>query len=153
MVLAALEWHGPGVLLEANHRRSAFLVQAVEQLGMADRIRVVSERAEVAGHDGALRASIDVVVSRAFGPPAVTAECGGPFLTPGGLLVVSEPPVVEGGADLGDRWDVSGVATVGLDRPIGVHAGGAGYVVMRRTDHAPTELPRRTGVPRKRPLF
>lgn len=153
LVLSVLEWSGRGVLVEANHRRATFLAYAVASLALADRITVVTERAEVAAHDPALREAVDVVVSRSFGPPAVTAECGGPFLARGGLLIVSEPPVVEGGTPLGDRWDVRGMAGVGLGRPLGVRSGGAGFVVVQRTGDIPASLPRRTGVPRKRPLF
>lgn len=152
LVLALLEWRVRGVLLESNRRRSEFLVGAVERLGLSDRVSVVNERAEVAGHDLVLRGGFDVVVVRGFGPPAVTAECGGPFVASDGLLVVSEPPTDEV-TGLGDRWRAQVVTDIGFGTVRGVHAGTAGFAVLTRTASVPPSIPRRTGVPRKRPLF
>lgn len=92
-VVLAVVWPGTTVvLLDAQHRRAAFLTEAVRRLGVATRVEVCEGRAEVLGHRAALRGSFDAVVARAFGRPAVTAECAAPFIRPGGVLVVSEPP-------------------------------------------------------------
>ena len=74
----------PAVLLDASERRTAFLSEAVLELGWADRVHVVRARAEEAGsvHSG-FRAGFDVVWARSFGSPPVTAECAAPFLKPG----------------------------------------------------------------------
>mgnify|MGYP001337996822 CR=1 FL=1 len=48
------------------------------------------------GHDDVYRESFDVVVARAFGPPSITAECAAGLVAPGGLSIVSEPPVDPG---------------------------------------------------------
>ncbi|HLI55059.1 MAG TPA: RsmG family class I SAM-dependent methyltransferase [Acidimicrobiales bacterium] len=79
------------VLLEASRKRSAFLAEAVRRLDLEGRVSVAAERAEEAGL-GPLRGSFDLVVARSFAAPAVTAECGAPFLRSGGLLIVAEPP-------------------------------------------------------------
>src|SRR5205085_1444019 len=80
------------VLLDANLRRTSFVGEAVATLELTRRVTVVRARAETSGRDPACRGSFDLVVARGFGRPAVTAECGAPFLRTGGLLVVSEPP-------------------------------------------------------------
>ena len=80
------------MLLDANERRGALLVQAIADLGWVGRVQVVVARAEDAARDSGLRGAFDLVTARSFGPPAVTAECGAPFLSVGGRLVVSEPP-------------------------------------------------------------
>ena len=108
LVLAAAWPDAEFILLDSNHRRTAFLVETVHALGWDERARVICERAEVAGHDAALRGSADFVVSRSFGSPAATAECGAPFLSVGGLLVVTEPPPP---VDSETRWPLSGSAT------------------------------------------
>lgn len=137
-----VEW----VLLEGSSRRAEFLNQVVEALLLGDRVRVVAERAEVAGR-GPLRGSVGLVVSRSFGRPAVTAECGAPFLSEGGRLVVSEPA---GGSS--ERWPVEGLASLGLSlgssytSPLAVQ-------VLVQSAPCPTRYPRRTGIPAKRPLF
>jgi 16S rRNA (guanine527-N7)-methyltransferase len=156
-------------LLDASQRRTAFLLDAVDELGVADRVAVVRGRAEELAHDPALRGQFDVVVARSFAKPAVTAECAAGFLVVGGTIIVSEPPTsleglpAEGPAtthaeaqdgELVDehgslRWDEAGLARLGLER-----AGRqAGCQVLRAVSPCPERYPRRVGIPAKRPLF
>lgn len=136
------------VLLDAVARRTAFLADAVTQLGWADRVTVVTGRAEELARSPAHRHRYDVVTARSFGPPAVTAECGAPFLAVGGVLLAADPP---GGK--AERWPPDGLAAVGLV-DVGVVSTGGGTVrrllAERRCDE---RFPRRVGVPAKRPLF
>lgn len=132
------------VLLDSMVRRTGPLEDAVAELGLGDRVTVVTARAEEAGHDPALRGSFDAVTARSFGAPAVAAECGAAFLLLGGRLVVSDPP---DGA--GDRWPASPLARLGL-RVTG-HPEGCSVLVQHES--YPPDRPRRTGVPAKRPLF
>jgi 16S rRNA (guanine527-N7)-methyltransferase len=148
LVLAA-RWPGTAVtLLDGGTERAAFLSSAVEQLGWTDRVSVAAGRAEVLGRTG-LRGGFELVVARAFGPPAVVAECGAPFLGEDGLLVVSEPP----GAD-GSRWDhPTALAELGITAEPLRTTGGHAFQPLRATGPCPDRYPRRTGVPSKRPLF
>ncbi|MBV8980010.1 MAG: class I SAM-dependent methyltransferase, partial [Acidimicrobiia bacterium] len=79
-------------LVEANGRRARFLQQALHQLALGSRARVRPDRAELVGRDPSERGAHDAVVARGFGAPAVTVECGAPFLRVGGRLLTSEPP-------------------------------------------------------------
>jgi 16S rRNA (guanine527-N7)-methyltransferase len=136
------------VLQEASTTRAAWLEEAVEVLGWVDRIQVDARRAEEAGHDPARRHSALVVTARAFGKPAVTAECGAPLLRAGGVLVVAEPP---NGAS---RWSADGLALLGLERAWwGAVTPEAHFAVLRAVGACPERYPRRTGVPNRRPLF
>jgi len=128
-------------------RRTAFLDDAVARLGLADRVTVRTARAEDAGRDATLRGQADVVVARGFGPPPVTAECAAPFLRVGGALVVSEPPASEG-----QRWAEGGLDVLGL-RLEATLVGPPAFVRLRQVAVCPTLYPRRSGVPRKRPLW
>ena len=139
------------VLLDAAERRCRFLEEAVAGLGWADRVRVVRARAEEAGRREDLRGSFDLVVARGFGPPAVTAECGAPFLRVGGTLVVSEPPTEDGMGPTA-RWPKEGVMVLGL-RLAGTWLRPFHYQVMEQAEPCPDRFPRRTGIPAKRPLF
>jgi 16S rRNA (guanine527-N7)-methyltransferase len=133
-------------LLEGSTNRARFLCEATTQLGVADRITVIAERAESAGR-GPLRGRCGLVVARGFGAPAVTAECAAPFLEPGGRLIVTEPP---GG--LPERWNAEGLVQLGLrvgDRV----TGRTSYQVLIQDHRCPDRFPRRVGVPAKRPLF
>ena len=149
LVLARLRWPATRwVLVEARERRCEFLRDEARRLGVIARVEVRTERAEVAGRDPALRGTVDVVVARGFGRPAVTAECAAPFLRVGGHLVVSEPP---GGRPQG--WTGAGLTELGLERT--AHGPGTGftYAVFRAVRACPDRFPRRTGLPAKRPLF
>jgi 16S rRNA (guanine527-N7)-methyltransferase len=136
------------VLVESGVRRAAFLREAVVQLGVADRVAVVEERAEVVGRRTECRGTFDLVVARSFGPPAVVAECAAPLLRVGGRAVVSEPP---GGAPA--RWPAAGLARLGLAFEVSVQSAGATYQALLQTSRCPDRYPRRVGVPAKRPLF
>lgn len=136
------------VLVEANGRRAAFLRAAVATVGLTGRVRVIEERAEVAGRDPALRDRCDVVVARSFGPPAVVAECAAPLLTIGGRAVVSEPP---GGTP--SRWPVEGLRVLGMVPGDLVVRGQASFRILLQEQRCPDRYPRRTGIPGKRPLF
>lgn len=136
------------VLLDARQRRTAFLRDAVERLGLAPRVEVVEERAEVAARRPGLRGTAGAVVARAFGPPPVTAECAVGFLRVAGVLVVSEPP--EG--DPAGRWPGEALEALGLSDAEVCRTGGGRFVRLTKTrddDH----WPRRVGIPAKRPLW
>jgi 16S rRNA (guanine527-N7)-methyltransferase len=151
--LVLAEWwpEAEFVFLDSSRRRTQFLREAVDALGWANRARVVAERAEVAGRDPSLRTGRDVVVSRAFGPPAVTAECGSPLLAVGGVLVVSEPPG-EAGPDGAVRWPPSGLSELGME-VLEARREPFAYQTLLQSGPCPDRFPRRTGVPVKRPLF
>ena len=151
LVLVGMWPHCRATLLDAGERRCAFLAESVDQLGWADRVTVVRSRAEEAGRQPDMRGAFDLVVARSFGPPAVTAECGAPFLDGGGRLVVSEPPGDGPGAG-SDRWPEAGLAELGL-RAGGVWREPFHYRAFVRERPCPDRYPRRPGIPAKRPLF
>jgi hypothetical protein len=145
LVLAAGAPQSRWILVDAQRRRTAFLVDAVIRLGFEERIEVRCQRAEEVGR-GLVRATIDVVVARSFGTPANTAECAAPLLRLGGSLVVAEPP----GAP--DRWSSSGLGQLGLEEAAVLSTPIAARRFVLRTA-CPERYPRRNGLPRKRPLF
>ncbi len=135
------------ILLDGGAGRASFLTEAVERLGLAHRVTVVAQRAEEAGR-GPLRGTLDVVVARSFGPPAVTAECAAPFLKTQGILLVAEPP----GQLIAGRWDVDGLASLGLTLATRSEEGTSWQSLVQSVP-CPDRYPRRTGIPNKRPLF
>jgi len=160
-LILAERWPGAGaVLLDVNQRRARFLTEHVGSLGWEERVAVVSVRAEEAGRDPRYRGSQPVVTARSFGLPAVVAECGGPLLRVGGILVVSEPPLDQerdlpaDRAEVGhlDRWPSEALAELGL-RPAAFESAQFSYQVLRQETPCPPRYPRRTGVPEKRPLY
>jgi 16S rRNA (guanine527-N7)-methyltransferase len=150
LVLASARPDLEVVLLDANLRRTTFLDEAVASLDLSPRVAVVRARAEASGRDPSQRARFDLVVARGFGRPAVTAECGAPFLRVGGRMVVSEPPADT--AETPVRWPESNLAELGL-APLHVHREDFSYEVLIQTRLCPDAYPRRPGIPAKRPLF
>ena len=154
-LVVAVGWPEATVdLLEAGARRAAFLEQSTARLGLADRVTVLHERAEVCGRETGFRGCYDGVLARSFGRPGVVAECAAPLLKVGGWLVVSEPPgagePVE--ADQASRWPAEALGQFGLHPAEAVH-GEFDYRVLRQVAVCPERFPRRNGVPAKKPLF
>lgn len=148
LILATLWQDTQTVLLDASVRKARFLDWAVSTLGLRGTTTVICDRAESAAHDPSLRQRLRVVTARAFGPPAVTAECAAGFLEVGGRLVVSEPP--EDAA--WERWSAR-TKVVGLELQETVIRRRHTYAVLRASCACPAGYPRRTGVPAKRPLY
>jgi len=153
LVLAHEVWPGTAwTFVDAQRKRTDFLAEAVEALGLDDRVVVVTERAEIIGRDAEHRRTYDLVVSRSFGRPAVVAECAAPLLRPGGRLVVSEPPAT----NVSDRWPTAPLATLGCaPAQAQVIGEGEGYHFVRidQAEVTADRFPRRVGIPTKRPLF
>jgi 16S rRNA (guanine527-N7)-methyltransferase len=128
--------------------RCELLTHSIEELGIEDRVSVLSSRAELAGHRPQWRERFDVVVARGFAAPGVTAECAAPFLRVGGLLCVSEPPASRSL----ERWPEAGCAEFGLQPVVAVETPNS-FAVLRQAATCPPRYPRRVGVPAKRPIF
>ncbi len=143
------------VLLDSNERRTEFLRHELARWsgrGSNDpaSVEVVRGRAEEIARAERFRGQFEMVSSRSFGLPPVTAECGAPFLRTGGLLVVSEPPE----ADESERWVEVGLAELGLGLGESLRIDGRfNYRVLPKLGETPSRYPRRVGVPSKRPLF
>ncbi len=158
LVLARYWPRSQAVLLDSAQRKTAFLSHAVRRLGWEDRVQVVRARAEDAGRVPDLRGGFEAVWARAFGSPPVTAECAAPFLSPGGLLVVSEPPLAEPGSvpqavdPASARWPREGLAELGLEPTLTLRTR-FGYQVLQQVTRCPERFPRRAGVAAKRPLY
>ena len=130
-------------LLDADGRRGGFLLHVCGLLGL-ERVRVMVARAEAAGHDPALRETQDLAVSRATAAPAVLCELCLPLLRTGGqllALVADAPAAVAGCAAAAERC---GGGSPAAPTPTLLR------VAKRRP--TPAELPRRAGLPRRRPL-
>ena len=98
-----------GRLLDGQLRRVRFLLDALEDLGIDDRVEAVHGRAEELAHEPAFRQVADVVTARSFAATGDHCECGVAFLRPGGVLLVAEPP-----EEVGDRWPADPLESLGL---------------------------------------
>lgn len=153
LVLAATMWPATRwTFLDAMAKRTAFLIEAVDALGIGERVEVVTARAEELGRQDEHRGAYDLVVARSFGAPAVALECAAPLLRVGGSFVGSEPPTVP----IEQRWPVDGVALLCGGIPTAITVEGVEpvhLVVIEQQEACPDRFPRRVGIPAKRPLF
>ncbi|MGH7357183.1 MAG: RsmG family class I SAM-dependent methyltransferase [Candidatus Rokuibacteriota bacterium] len=142
LVLAVAWPRARGTLLDSRRKAWAALEAAVAVLDLAPRIEVVCARAEILARAPAYREQFDLVVARAFGSPAVTAESAVGFLAPAGRLVVTEPPTPQPG-----RWPEAQLAALGF----GPAQPRPGYVEISRTGARVESWPRSR--PTKSPLW
>jgi 16S rRNA (guanine527-N7)-methyltransferase len=148
LVLLSRWPNSAGLLVEAMHKRAEFLRSAAKALEWSSRTTVYESRAEAAGRNLELREQLDLVVSRSFGPPAVTAECSAGLLRVGGSLVVSEPPETEG-----ERWPAPGLQEFGLELEAIVAQDDHHFAKIRKIAAINDRYPRRDGIPAKRPIW
>jgi 16S rRNA (guanine527-N7)-methyltransferase len=80
LAIARPDWHV--VMLDSNHKKSAFVQQAVIELALAN-AEAVTARVE----DYTPAARFDIVISRAFADLATFADSSARHLAPGGRLV------------------------------------------------------------------
>jgi len=151
LVLLAQWPDSTAVLVDAQEKRCRFLAEAVADLGWEDRAQVRCGRAEALARDPELRGAFGLVVARGFGPPPVTAECGVGFLSPAGMLAVTEPP--ETADPSNDRWPAGGLAELGFAPAVLLRSLQAGAACLKTVEIAGERWPRRDGVPGKRPLW
>jgi len=141
-------WGCHEVFLDSMEKRSNFLKEALELPGAPGSGQVVTARAEDAARWPEFDEKFDLVTSRSFGPPAVTAECAVRFLKVGGVLIVSEPPAER----TEERWNTAGLALLGLVAQ-GRSRYGTAYEVLIKESPTAREYPRASGTPKKKPLF
>ena len=132
-------------LLEADHRKAAFLTQTAARLGLE--VDVVAERAETAGR-GPLRETFDLATCRALAPMPVLAELCLPLVRVGGRLLAMKAEVEEAGGAIaalgGGEQAVVPAPSAARDRGV--------IVVVSKLSPTPSRFPRRPGVPAKRPI-
>ena len=121
-------------LLEAERRKCDFLRRFT---GMLPNIEVVWGRAEEQAVD-----SFGVALAKALAKPPVAAELCLPLVCAGGAAVLW----------VGESADSTAVSDVAGKLAAELEASSGGLLVLRKTGPTPAGFPRRSGMPRKRPL-
>jgi 16S rRNA (guanine527-N7)-methyltransferase len=146
LVLAARWRDTRTVLVESMHRRANHLRHEHAALMLGPAVEILEERAEVTARRPSYRERHQVVTARAFGTPPVVAEIAAGLVEVGGIVIVSEPPV----SDV-SRWPREPLAELGLGPAHVCIANDAHFAVLRKDRPAPDHMPRRVGIPAKRP--
>ena len=150
----ALLWpHIHVALLESTRKKTDFLLETVQRLGIAH-LSVICERAEMLAHDLDHREHYDWVSARALAPLSILAEWTLPFVKKGGMLFAIK----------GERIDEELKASRRAFRLLGApnpprrlaytRADGKSCVLLAfaKSERTPSPYPRRLGVARKSPL-
>jgi 16S rRNA (guanine527-N7)-methyltransferase len=140
-------------LVESVRKKADFLASTVADLAL-DGVTVVAARAEDLGREPELREHFDVAVARAVARLATLVELCLPLVRVGGTLIAWK------GADVAVEVDDAAFATArlggGPPRVIPYAIPGVPdvrhLVVVAKREPTPPELPRRPGMPAKRPL-
>jgi 16S rRNA (guanine527-N7)-methyltransferase len=138
-------------LLEATGKKAAFLERAARGLGL-DNVRVLTARAEEAAHDSRERERYDVVVARAVAPLPALVELTLPFVRVGGVLAAVKGSRAEQETAEGE----GAVRRCGggevQSRSLSADTPALRLLLIPKVSPTPPELPRRPGMPVKRPL-
>ena len=134
------------VFADRRSRSESFVSWAIGCLGMAGRAEFRLGEAALLAREPGLAGSFGLVVARAFGPPAITAECATGFLSLGGRLVAGEPEIADPA-----RWPEEPLARLGL----AVRSTGAAPRFVEFVKVAPHEVrfPRRPAAMQREPLY
>lgn len=152
MILAMACPQSRFTLVESHHKKSRFLKEVKEQLGLSN-VEINCNRAEELGQDISLRGSFSLCSSRAVAALNVMLEYGLPLLQVGGRMLLwkgrnyqqeieqAQNALKLLGGVLEDVW----LYTLMEERDRAI-------IVIRKDKATPKSYPRRVGVPSKRPL-
>ncbi len=139
-------------LLESVGKKALFLEHIARVLHLQD-VTVVVARSEDAAHLNAHRESYDLALSRAVAPLPSLLELTLPFCRMGGVLVAQKS--AEAKTEIEDAkpaaatigGELAGVLDIGISE-----LAGRCLIVYKKVANTPGRLPRRAGIPTKRPL-
>jgi 16S rRNA (guanine527-N7)-methyltransferase len=139
-------------LIESVGRKTAFITTAGKEAGLANAFAITA-RAEDVAREQAARESYDVVTARAVGRLSTLAELASPLLKPNGVLVAWKGKRDEEEEQQMARASVSLAMTPERILDVGHRAGSEHrhLHVLRKSAPTPTDLPRKSGMAKKRP--
>ena len=135
------------ILIERKKKRANFLLWAIKTLSVEERVEIICDEVENVARNKKYEESADFVTARSFGPPPTTAECACRLLKLRGFLVVSEPPTTT------KRWENPALEETGLISTKTYKQENGTFQVLQLQKNPGNRLPRRPGVPKKRPLW
>jgi 16S rRNA (guanine527-N7)-methyltransferase len=139
-------------LIESVGRKTAFIAQAASAAGIANAFAITARAEDVARNPEA-RESYDVVTARAVGRLSTLAELASPLLKPNGILIAWK-----GRRDEDEEAQLERASESLAMRPESIldvgHRAGSEHRhlhVLRKSAPTPPDLPRKSGMAKKRP--
>jgi 16S rRNA (guanine527-N7)-methyltransferase len=151
LCLAKPEWSM--ILIEGTKKKAKFLELAAAELGLAKRVRVEAERAELLGQ-GKLRDNADLVFCRALGRLNVVVELALPLLKIGGKLIAYKGP--KAGEEIEEAKKalqvLGGKLVECKEFMLPLSEEGRSLVIIEKTGQTPRAYPRTPGMPAQQPI-
>jgi 16S rRNA (guanine527-N7)-methyltransferase len=140
-------------LLEATGKKTVFLTEAVNTLGLSG-VVVLNTRAEEAGQRPEYRGKYDVAVSRAVASLDTLCELCLPFCRVGGSFIAMKKGDIQAEIEsAGEAIDILGAGLQGIrDIALSSLPDPRKLIVVDKIAQTPLEFPRRSGVPAKKPI-
>ena len=140
-------------LVESSESKCRYLRQMIRQMGL-EGSRVFCGRAEELAHDRGLRERSPVVVTRGVGQLAVVAEYCLPLCRVGGIFVAMKGPRATEELEKGEGAVSALGGRVEMVDTFRLPEGGEerALIIIRKANRTDPAYPRKTGIPRKRPL-
>ncbi len=141
------------VLLDSAAKKAAFLHHINHKLGL-DNVDIIVGRAEEIAHDGQYRERFDIVLSRGVAPLATLVELTLPFCVIGGSFIAQKKGAIDPEISQASRaisllgGRLREVRRVNLEE----FADKRQLVIIDKVSSTPPQYPRRSGMPKKRPL-
>ena len=153
LVLALVHPETQFILLDATRKKCQFLDQVLETLELKN-VNTLLSRAEEAGQDPSLRETFDFGIARSLAQLNILFEYVLPFLKPGGLCYaykgkLSKLEITRGEGAL---MELCGEIEEQKSYLLPISGKERSIVVSKKLDVCPEKYPRRTGIPKKRPL-
>ena len=140
-------------LVESNAKKCRFLEEVVEKLSL-DNTRVIRGRGEELAHESAFREKFDLSTARALGSLVVDLELTVPFLKIGGVALYYKGGGVN--EEIGRAREALSVLHAEIEEvwevKVPFRERRNFLVMVRKKGATPPSLPRRVGIPQKRPL-
>ena len=153
LVLAPLFPETHFCLLDATRKKIQFVEAVVKECGL-NNVSVRLGRAEDAGHDKNLRERFDIGIARSLAQLNILLEYVFPFIKTGGLCYAYKGKMtdIEITRGEGALMELQGK----IEQQKTYHLPFSGkmrtFITIRKQDKCPDKFPRRSGVPKKRPL-
>lgn len=139
-------------LLEATRKKTEFLKEVLENLSIS-RYSILYGRAEDFAHDVRYRESFDVVVARALAELPVLVELAVPFLRIGGVFLSYKGPRVSQELPSSIRAIEIMGSRVKRTFEYASRDSQRAIVLIEKVRSSPLKYPRRTGMPKKKPIL
>ncbi len=146
--------HSNITLLDSSSKKTTFLREVSKEIGLNSRITVVTERAEKAGRNPALRSNFDYAIARAVASANVVAEYLIPFLNLTGQALIFKAGWSESDQQILKKALTELNAEIQRTHQFVLpnNRGMRNVIRIASTNKCPNQYPRSIGKPKKRPL-